>query len=243
MKFDLSGRWLPIVRRLPVSSPVADVALTFDDGPTEETTPALLDLLAAHQATATFFLSGVRVMARPDLVGAVVAAGHAVYAHGWEHIRLDRVAPDQLIADMARCEEILSRFRPTPVPYLIRLPYAGGYRNPRVHATLRRLWPQGQIAHWSGHFDDPGLAAGCATAGQVEAAAPERVRQALNRPGLPGTVLLMHELAYDIDSPVRAEVSLTLTRHILAELSQRGLRCVPMQPHAHPPAFSRWLLR
>lgn len=242
MKFDGLHRWLPIVRRLPSSFRSA-VALSFDDGPTEETTPALLALLAAHQAQATFFLSGVRAAARPDLVEAVVAAGHTVYAHGWEHIRLDRVAPEQLLADMTRCEDILRRFRPTPDRYLIRLPYAGGYRNPRVHATLRRLWPQGQIAHWSGHFSDPDLAARCTTAQQVNDAAPVLVRQALDRSDLPGTILLMHELAYDIDSPVRAEVSLTLTHHILTALSQRGLRSVSIQPHARPPAFSRWLLR
>lgn len=253
MKLDVRGRWLPILRRIPdkEGQPVSGqpisgqgaVALSFDDGPTAETTPALLALLAEYGATATFFLSGVRAEARPDLVGAIVGAGHEVFAHGWEHIRLDRVPADRLIADMRRCEEILGRYRATPESYLVRLPYAGGYRNARVHATIRRLWPKAQIAHWSMHFDDPSLAARCKTAEQVAEEAGRQVPAMLTVPDLAGRVLLMHELAYDIDSPVRADVTLTVTRHILDVLSQRGLRVTPVQPHSRPPFLSRWILR
>jgi len=61
------------------------VALTFDDGPNPEVTPRLLDLLAAYQVQATFFLVGERAKACPDLVREIIARGHAVGAHGQHH--------------------------------------------------------------------------------------------------------------------------------------------------------------
>jgi len=117
------GDWLPVVRRM---GDEGSVGLTFDDGPTPETTPALLELLRDAQASATFFLTGTRAAAAPDLVGAIVAAGHAVYAHGWEHLRYDEQPRPRMLADLLRTEAVLQRFRPTPCPYLVRLPYAAG---------------------------------------------------------------------------------------------------------------------
>jgi peptidoglycan/xylan/chitin deacetylase (PgdA/CDA1 family) len=56
-------------------------ALTFDDGPSPETTPGLLDVLARHRAHATFFLIGERARAHPELVAAITAAGHEIANH------------------------------------------------------------------------------------------------------------------------------------------------------------------
>jgi peptidoglycan-N-acetylglucosamine deacetylase len=66
---------------VPTATP--QVALTFDDGPHPELTPALLEVLARHGARATFFLLGEPAEARPDLAAAVVAEGHEVANHGW----------------------------------------------------------------------------------------------------------------------------------------------------------------
>lgn len=60
------------------------VALTFDDGPSERT-EALLALLARHGVKATFFLTGEKARARPDLVEAIKRAGHQVEDHGEWH--------------------------------------------------------------------------------------------------------------------------------------------------------------
>ncbi len=63
----------------------ASIALSYDDGPDDEDTPALLDVLARHGVTATFCWLGERVAARPDLVKAAVAAGHQIMVHGYRH--------------------------------------------------------------------------------------------------------------------------------------------------------------
>lgn len=62
------------------------VALTFDDGPHPEHTPAVLDELARLGVVATFFLVGQRAAERPDLVRKIVDAGHAVGSHSSSHI-------------------------------------------------------------------------------------------------------------------------------------------------------------
>lgn len=61
------------------------VALTFDDGPHPAGTPAVLDALARLGWTATFFLLGNQVERYPDVARSIVAAGHEVGVHGYEH--------------------------------------------------------------------------------------------------------------------------------------------------------------
>lgn len=60
------------------------VWLTIDDGPSDET-PAILDLLDAHHARATFFLVGERAATRPELVREIVRRGHEVANHSHTH--------------------------------------------------------------------------------------------------------------------------------------------------------------
>lgn len=56
-------------------------ALTFDDGPSAETTPGLLEVLARHRARATFFLIGERVRAHPPIVADIAGRGHELANH------------------------------------------------------------------------------------------------------------------------------------------------------------------
>lgn len=90
-------------RRLP--RPGAYVALTFDDGPDPESSPQVLDLLAAAGATATFFLVGERAARHPELVRRIAADGHAVGSHSWSHPRPWELSARQLHDDYARGHE------------------------------------------------------------------------------------------------------------------------------------------
>lgn len=79
--------WLgPNLTRLPAASAHGElVALTFDDGPDPEVTPAVLDLLSAAGARATFFCIGQRAAQHPRLVAAIRAGGHGVENHSYGH--------------------------------------------------------------------------------------------------------------------------------------------------------------
>jgi peptidoglycan/xylan/chitin deacetylase (PgdA/CDA1 family) len=75
-------------RRLPRLNGDGDpgrVALTFDDGPDPDSTPQFLACLERLEVRATFFLLGVMVQAAPTLARELVARGHEVAVHGWDH--------------------------------------------------------------------------------------------------------------------------------------------------------------
>lgn len=78
------------------------VALTFDDGPHAEGTPAILDALDRVAATATFFLTGEQVERRPTLAAEIAAAGHEVAVHGYAHTLHLRRTPRALRDDLER---------------------------------------------------------------------------------------------------------------------------------------------
>ena len=61
------------------------VALTFDDGPSPYTTPAVLDALKKYKAKATFFVVGQMVSHRESLLKRMVDEGHVVGNHSFSH--------------------------------------------------------------------------------------------------------------------------------------------------------------
>jgi peptidoglycan/xylan/chitin deacetylase (PgdA/CDA1 family) len=77
-----------------VDTDAQSVALTFDDGPHRDTTPQLLDVLARHEAKATFFLIGERVLGNAPIVARIAAEGHELANH------LMRDEPSVLLSDL-----------------------------------------------------------------------------------------------------------------------------------------------
>lgn len=61
--------------------------LSFDDGPSKWT-PAILDLLAEHEARATFFVVGAHIEGREETLERMVSDGHTIGNHTWSHPRL-----------------------------------------------------------------------------------------------------------------------------------------------------------
>jgi peptidoglycan/xylan/chitin deacetylase (PgdA/CDA1 family) len=84
------------------------VALTFDDGPDPRSTPAFLDLLRAHRVQATFFLLGEMLSRAPELGAELVAAGHEVAVHGWQHRCLLARGPRSTYDDLARARDLIA---------------------------------------------------------------------------------------------------------------------------------------
>lgn len=67
------------------------VALTFDDGPSGNITPQILEILRRYGAVATFFEIAGQAAARPDISRAIVAQGSAVQNHSYDHVDLTRI--------------------------------------------------------------------------------------------------------------------------------------------------------
>lgn len=220
------------------------MGLSIDDAPMPDTTPKLLDLLDGHGAKATFFLSGCRLEANLDIVADIVGRGHAVYAHGWDHIRLDKAGTQRLVADMAACEAVLARFRPTPYPYLVRLPKNGGYRNAAVHRALAGWMPGCQFAHWGTSTEDHLISTRCTVDQDVTLECGREVARLMADPRLPGSILLMHDQPIN-DRPgaeFKALVTVTLLEQLLDALAARRLKSVSLTAAASQSWWQRFAL-
>ena len=98
------------------------VALTFDDGPSAETTPILLNVLTEKNAIATFFTLGVMARSHPDIVKRMNREGHEIASHTMYHQNLPRIPLDAAAADIKEASDVLKSIlgrRPT----LTRPPY------------------------------------------------------------------------------------------------------------------------
>jgi peptidoglycan/xylan/chitin deacetylase (PgdA/CDA1 family) len=126
------------VFRVPRRLPGAGIAITFDDGPHVQGTPAVLTALAQVNARATFFLVGEQVERAPALAAEIVAAGHEVGVHGYRHTLLLRRSPRALRDDFARAYDVIVAATGT-APTLYRPPY-GVFSGPALLIVRRLGW-------------------------------------------------------------------------------------------------------
>lgn len=119
-------RLSPLGRGVRWSLPPAcgAVLLTFDDGPDPDFTPAVLDCLKAHGATATFFLIGGKASERPELVERIMAEGHAVGSHTFSHRNLREVTAAEARREMRGADAALAAIGGRK-PAWFRPPYGG----------------------------------------------------------------------------------------------------------------------
>lgn len=90
------------------------VYLTFDDGPIPEATPFILDTLSQYGIKATFFMVGDNVRKYPELYNKVVAAGHRIGNHTFNHIGGFRHTITNYKANADKADQLLHTdlFRP-----------------------------------------------------------------------------------------------------------------------------------
>ncbi|MGD0648194.1 MAG: polysaccharide deacetylase family protein [Acidobacteriaceae bacterium] len=113
-----------------------EVALTYDDGPNDAATDALLDLLARHNARASFFMIGRFVRQRPEIVRRVHAAGHLIGNHTQTHPWLSFLSSRVICEELRACNQALEDTLGAPVHYL-RPPH--GARRPMVFRAAEEL--------------------------------------------------------------------------------------------------------
>jgi len=210
------GYWLPSTttiserarRRYGVEARLTGegVALTFDDGPHPDGTPAVLEALAREGVHATFFLVGEQVQRRPELAAHIASEGHEVGVHCFRHRNLLRLGPRAVRADLERAKTVISEAT-SREPQLYRPPY--GILNAAALAEARRRgW---RVLLWSRDGKD-----------WSRRATPETIERRLVRDVSSGDVLLLHDADYygTAGSWRRTVAALPA---ILARLRERGL--------------------
>ena len=108
-------------------------ALTFDDGPSSETTPRLLDILQQKDAPATFFTLGSKAAAYPDIIKRQFKEAHEVASHTMYHQNLIRIPTASAVSDINEAKSILKSILGHD-PIYTRPPY--GNINDTVRATV-----------------------------------------------------------------------------------------------------------
>jgi peptidoglycan/xylan/chitin deacetylase (PgdA/CDA1 family) len=163
-----------VQRRLPGGDRV--VALTFDDGPNPDATPAILDALGAEGVPATFFVLGRHADRWPSIVARTAAEGHVVGNHGYHHRKLVWRTPSYVREDIALGSSAIERAGGER-PRLFRAPH--GQRNPWVSRIARA---QGQrTVGWTLGVWDTALPGSDVIASRVL------------RGTTPGSIVLLHD--------------------------------------------------
>jgi peptidoglycan/xylan/chitin deacetylase (PgdA/CDA1 family) len=137
---------LRVQRRLDGAAAAGSVALTFDDGPHPQGTPAVLDVLAARGVRATFFLVGEQVARDAGLAREIAVAGHAVALHGHRHRNLLRVGPRALAADLDRAAAVIAAA--TRAPITRYRPPDGIFTPAGLALARRRGWTPTLWSRW-----------------------------------------------------------------------------------------------
>jgi peptidoglycan/xylan/chitin deacetylase (PgdA/CDA1 family) len=205
--------WLgPNVSRLP-SSGTADgqVALTFDDGPDPEVTPQVLALLAERGWRATFFLIGERAERHPELVRALVAAGHRVENHTYHHRFTFAFSLWRgMRLEIERAQRALAAVAGRPPAYF-RAP--AGMHSFVLGPVLARL--DLTLVSWTRRGFD------------TLERDPQRVVERLCEDLAAGDILLLHD-GNCARTPEGEPVVLEALPRVLQALADRGLRAVPL---------------
>ncbi len=86
------------------------VYLTFDDGPSANITPLILDLLDKENIKATFFTLGTNVEKYPEIIQREYSDGHYIANHGYSHKYSEiYVNNDTILNDYLQCEQALKK--------------------------------------------------------------------------------------------------------------------------------------
>ena len=202
----------PNLTRLPAASRARhEVALTIDDGPDPAVTPAVLDLLDAQGAKATFFCIAERAQAHAALTREIVARGHSVqnHSHGHRH-HFALLGPGGIRAEIKLAQQVLTDLtgqRPT----CFRAP--AGLRNPFLESALHPLGLR--LVSWTRRGFDT-----CDTQ-------PQRVLARLSRNLASGDILLLHD-GNAARSANGLPVSLAVLPALLAACRAAGLQWVSL---------------
>ena len=203
--------WLgPNLLRLPPSTgTAAQIAITIDDGPHPEVTPAVLDLLAERHACATFFCSGEQVRRHPQLAREIQRRGHHLENHSQRHLhRFSLLGPRGLRREIGAAQATIAD-TVGRAPRLFRAP--AGLRSPLLDPVLQTFGLR--LASWTRRGFDT----------RASDAAPVLARLLRDLRG--GDILLLHDGHCGV-TPTGRPLVLDVLPQLLAAADALGLATV-----------------
>jgi len=175
-----------------VDTEVPAVALTFDDGPNPDATPRLLDLFAAHDARATFFMVGKSVRRHRALAERVAAEGHSLGNHTWDHQSMPLLGRRGRQAQLQWCQEALDGVQDPPGPTAESAGRPRLFRPPWGHQTLSSRLDAARLGFrviaWDVMAED--------WRGDDADTLTERMEERIR----PGSIVVLHDALYATDA-------------------------------------------
>jgi peptidoglycan/xylan/chitin deacetylase (PgdA/CDA1 family) len=196
-----------------VPNPGMVVALTFDDGPSPDWTPQVLDVLRRFGIKSTFCTVGYNQRRHPELVRLVVAEGHTLCNHTAHHAMLDRLPLEQVTAEITDNAADLRAITGQDAQFF-RAP--GGRLTPQVIDVAHRHGER--VLGWNVDPRD------------YERPPPEVIRDRILSTVKPGAVVILHD-----GGGVRAN-TVAMLPDLILRLIAAGYSIVPTVP-GPPPAF------
>jgi peptidoglycan/xylan/chitin deacetylase (PgdA/CDA1 family) len=169
--------WGPVVHRGEPARSAGRYALTFDDGPTDDSTPRVLDVLADMGVKATFFCIGANARRHPGVVRRMYDEGHAVGNHTFDHSHFGVMRRRRYWDEQVRTTDELLSWILGVKPVLFRPPM--GVRTWHVTRATRRYGYT--VITWTRRALD-----GVVTT-------PERIVKRLAGPTAAGDILILHD--------------------------------------------------
>lgn len=209
-----AGRWRGLLGRPTVISHGtggrAEVALTFDDGPSPWTAE-IAAVLEAHGCRGTFFVRGPAIEERPRDVAALVRAGHEIGSHLWSHTNAAAQSRAEIRAEIKRTANAI-RVATGQRARLVRPPYC---RAPEAVADAARGVGVRLIVQRS------------VGSGDWAATVPEDVSQPLMETAVAGDIIGLHDgISPDERDSDSREVTIDAMVRLVPGLLERGLKPV-----------------
>lgn len=203
-----------------------EVAITFDDGPSESVTPQILKILKNYGAKATFFVLGKHAEKFPEIIKAIVADGHEIGCHGYSHKKYTFQSRASIEKDILQWENGVSQYVNIEKPLSARPPH--GFKHFGVRSVYKKL--NYHLAAWTRGVwdtDQPG----------ADVIAQRSLHRLKN-----GEILLLHDADGGLKHESRSQLIEALPK-ILEGLDRRGLKSVTLKTlRKHNPSKPiRWL--
>ena len=187
------------------------IALSFDDGPHEQTND-ILKVLAQHQLKAAFFVVGKNAEKKPEIIKAIDTAGHIIGNHSYSHhTAFPFWRPKLIAADIAKCNAVIKELTGKNMQWF-RPPV--GVTNPMVAKAIA-LSGMETIAWSLRSFDT-----------QLKTA---KLQRRLARKIKAGKLLLLHDSTSDI---------VQIIEYIVELARKKGIKIVPVDELLNIKAYS-----
>lgn len=174
------------------------VAISFDDGPSAETTPQVLDILKRYGVHATFYIMGKHVFGNESIIEQIVKDGHEVGNHSYSHPLLTKKSPEEVHYQIAKTQKLIGDASGGVKPTTLRPPYGGFDAMVAQQAGIALVDWSVDTEDWKSHD-------------------PQSILERVKEGSYPGAIILMHDIHQDTVNTVEA-----ILNYLVAEGYQIG---------------------